>query len=440
MRRIATKHLIEWKNSKARKPLILKGARQTGKTWILKEFGKKHFTNYHYFDFERNISRFIPVFESDLNPHNIIKNLTTLTNKKINIEDDLLIFDEIQNIPRALTALKYFHEEIPEFAVCAAGSLLGIILTDESFPVGKVQFLGLKPLNFEEFLINYNNDLLYEAYLEAWKNKKITQAIHLKLNDLLLQYLITGGMPEIVNTYLRDKDFDTDVFNMVRKRQNDLVNSFQNDFSKHSGKNNAMHISTTYQNIPLQLARNIDGSVKRFRFKDVIKRKKGYAQLQGPIEWLVNAELIIKTHICNRAQIPLKAFCKENIFKLYINDIGLLGTLLDLPPSAVLFDHYGFNKGFFMENFVAQELKSVAQTQLYGWAHRNSEIEFLTIKGNHIIPVEVKSGLRTKAKSLQQYIIKYNPLQALVLSKKNFSNKNRKKINIPLYFAGKICI
>ncbi len=438
MQRTAATYLLNWKNKKDRKPLILRGARQTGKTWLLKDFGRSHFKQYHHFDFERDKNQLLPVFEGELNPQLIIRNLSLLLNKKIDIENDLIIFDEIQNIPRALTSLKYFYEELPQLAVCAAGSLLGIILSDESFPVGKVEFHTLRPMSFEEFILNYNNKFLYEAYIQGCKTVNISQAAHLKLTAVLKEFYITGGMPEIVNTYLQNKAENTSIFQIVRKKQNDLLESFKADFSKHSGKVNALHISTVYENIPIQLAQNMDGSVKRFRFKNVIKGKKGYTELSGPISWLQSAELIIKVFISNRAELPLQAFSKESFFKLYINDIGLLGSMLDIPPSEILLGKYGTTKGYFVENFAAMELLNASDSQLYGWNERNSEIEFLMLKGELLIPIEVKSGMRTKAKSLQQFIKKYNPAHALVLSEKSFSPKNQVKKNIPLYFAGKL--
>ncbi|MDA3887050.1 MAG: AAA family ATPase [Candidatus Delongbacteria bacterium] len=438
MNRSAIDYLVKWKNRKDRKPLVIKGARQVGKTWLMKEFGKKHFKNFHYFDFEREKNKWIPVFESDIDPQTILRNLSLIANREIDIDNDLLIFDEVQNIPKALTALKYFYDELPQLAICAAGSLLGIILSEESYPVGKVEYFNLRPLNFKEFLMNYGNKLLYESYADSLKSKTISEPIHLKLMDTLREYLITGGMPEIVSYFIQNKENNPGLFNTIRKKQADLITSFQADFSKHAGKNNSLNISTVYQNISIQLAENVDDSTKRFRFKDVIKGKKSYSQLSGPIEWLVNAELILKVHICNRAELPLKAFCKDNIFKLHYSDIGLLGAMLVLPPSAIILDNYGMNKGYFMENFAAMELLNSNDSQLYSWTERNSEIEFLIIKDNNIFPVEVKSGTRTKAKSLQQYIIKYDPHKAFLLSGKNFSSTNKIKIHIPLYYAGEL--
>lgn len=437
MKRAAMTFLSEWKNKKDRKPLVVKGARQVGKTWLLKEFGKNNFKNCRYFDFEKEKSRWTPVFANDIDPKTVLRNISLLLNEQIDSKNDILIFDEIQNIPRAITSLKYFHDEMPEIAIISAGSLLGIILSDESFPVGKVEFFNLSPMNFKEFLLNYGNDLLFKVYEEAWKKKATDETLHAKLTEVMREYLITGGMPEAAGYFLNHRN-NPGVFDAVRKKQRDLLNTYQADFAKHSGKNNAVHISAVYQNVPVQLASNINDSVKKFKFKEALKGKKGYTELSGPIDWLVNAELIIKIPICNRAELPLKAFCKDNTFKLYYNDIGLLGAELDLPPSAILMDDYGMSKGYFMENFAAQELFHSSERPVYAWNERTSEIEFIITEGRNIVPVEVKSGTRTKAKSLQQYILKYNPEKAYILSGYKHFNTDKNISRIPLYYAGKI--
>jgi len=438
MQRFSIEVLIQWKNKKGRKPLILKGARQVGKTWLLKEFGKLRFRRFHHFDFERDKNKLLPVFENELNPAGIIRDLSLIFDITINVEDDLIIFDEIQNIPKALTALKYFNEEMPQLAICAAGSLLGITLSDVSFPVGKVEFVTLRPMNFEEFLFNYGNSLLYDVYREGKTKRSVTQSAHFKLLEILKEFYVVGGMPEMVYTYFQEKNNNPDIYKTIRKKQSDLLNTLKADFSKHSGKVNALHISSVYENVPLQLAQNVDHSVKRFRFKNVVKGKKGYSELYGPVSWLENAQMIMKVFIANKAELPLRAFCKENFFKLYMNDIGLLGAMLEIPPAVILLSNYGTAKGFFVENYVAAELVAASASQLYGWKERNSEIEFLIVNSNSIVPVEVKSGLRTKTKSLQQYINKYNSSLALIISEKPLTQKYGIKQYIPLYYAGRI--
>lgn len=438
MKRLHFERLVQWKNDSERKPLILRGARQVGKTYLLKEFGRLQFKNFHHFDFERDKKILMPAFQGDLSPKTIIRNLALITDRLIDIKNDLVIFDEIQNIPEAITSLKYFKEEMPELALCAAGSLLGVFLSDVSFPVGKVEFMTLRPMSFEEFLLNYNSPLLYEAFLEGVKKQQVSEVVHQKLLQVLKEYYVTGGMPEMVKFFLDERNQKPDIFQRIRKKQSDLLNTLKADFSKHSGKVNALHIISVYENIPLQLSHYTDTSVKRFQFKHVIKGKKGYNELRGPISWLENAQLIIKVYIANRAELPLRSFCKESIFKLYLNDIGLLGTMLEIPPAAILLNNYGTTKGFFVENFAAMELAASTDAQLYAWNERTSEIEFLLIKEDQIVPLEVKSGLRTKSKSLQQFILKYHPTKAIVLSEKPFLNKDSIKRNIPLYYAGKL--
>ncbi len=437
MLRFSMESLVRWKDKTDRKPLILRGARQVGKTWLLKEFGKNHFKAYHHFDFERNTQQLFAVFQGELNPRTIIRNLALLENKPIDVEHDLVIFDEIQNVPEALTSLKYFSEEMPQLTLCTAGSLLGMTLSDVSFPVGKVEFLNLYPMNFEEFLYNYGNSLLFEAYHEGYKKLRVLDVVHTRLLEVLKEYYVIGGMPEMVDTYLREKERNPNAFQTVRKKQQDLLNTLKADFSKHSGKVNALRIASVYENVPMQLAQYTDTSVKRFRFRNVVKGKKGYSELYGPIAWLENAHLIIKVFVANRAEIPLSAFSKENFFKLYLNDIGLLGAILDIPPSAIILSNYGMTKGYFIENYAATELRTALEAPLFSWTERNSEIEFLLVIEDRIIPVEVKSGTRTRAKSLQQYIKKYQPPWAFILSEKNFFVKDN-KYYIPLYYTGKL--
>ena len=435
MKRLLLNDLVRWKNRKDRKPLLLRGARQVGKTWLLKAFGKKYFKNYFHLDCERDAERLRVVFNEDLSPETILRNLSLFLNRPIDIRNDLLIFDEIQNIPRALTALKYFYEDMPQLAVCAAGSLLGVMLSDISFPVGKVEFIDVYPLTLEEFILNGDNPVLYDQYIQGARNGKVSEGLHLKLLEALKTYYVTGGMPEVVDAYLKNKKETTSVIEIVRKKQAELILAYNADFNKHAGKVNALHIASVYKMTALQLAQNMDGSVKRFRFKNVIKGKKGYTELRGPIDWLENARLVAKVPIVNRAQLPLKAFCRENIFKLYLNDVGLLGAMLEIPPAAILLSDY--EKGFFVENFVASQLLPTLNSTLYGWQERNSEIEFLLIMDDRIIPLEVKAGHRTKAKSLQQYIRKYQPQSALILSLNKFGSAYPKR-NIPLYYAGKL--
>lgn len=436
MRREIFVKLEKWAKHPQRKPLILKGARQVGKTYVVTEFGKAHFEKCHVFNFEEN-KEVCAVFEKNLDPKRIVEELSYAKQTPINIQKDLIFFDEIQECPKALTALKYFCEDMPDLSVISAGSLLGIKLSDESFPVGKVEFLHLYPMNFREFLVANDRPMLVDAYDHASIDNSIPDMAHQQLWQELLNYFVIGGMPQAVSTYIASKSDKMAAFVEVRKVQKYLVDSYSRDFAKHSGKTNSIHIISVFENVPMQLSAQVDASTKRYHFNHVIPGKKSFTQLQGPIDWLENAGLVIKVHICNRAEIPLKAFCKNNIFKLFIFDIGLLGVMLNLPVNSILKQDFGITKGYLAENFAAQEFLADGQDELFSWSERNSEIEFVTIMGEAIVPVEVKAGYRTQAKSLQQFMIKYAPQTAVKLSANPFSKSGR-IVNLPLYLAGKI--
>jgi hypothetical protein len=428
--------LQKWANEPGRKPLILKGARQVGKTFIITEFGKNRFEKCHIFNFEEN-KEIHKVFEKNLNPGKIIEELSYVKQTPINIQKDLVFFDEIQECPKALTSLKYFCENMPEVSVVSAGSLLGIKLSGESFPVGKVDFLHLYPMSFREFLVANEKQMLVDAYDSATTDNPLAEMAHQQLWRELLNYYVTGGMPQVVSTYMENKADKLTAFGEVRKVQKFLVDSYSKDFAKHSGKNNSIHIVSVFENIPMQLSSQVDASTKRYYFNHVIPGKKGFAGLQGPIDWLENAGLTIKVNVCNRAEIPLKAFCKNNMFKLFVFDIGILGSMLNLPVQSILEQDYGITKGYLAENFVAQELLAGGIDELCSWTERNSEIEFLIYIDGAIVPVEVKAGYRTQAKSLRQFFNKYSPKRAVKLSAKPFSISDY-FLNIPLYLAGKL--
>lgn len=436
MKRNLSIKLQEWFASSERKPLILKGARQVGKTFVVTEFGKAHFEKFHFFNFEENRDLH-SIFEKNLDPKRILDELSYVNQSPINHEKDLVFFDEIQECPKAVTSLKYFCENIPSLPLIAAGSLLGIKLSEESFPVGKIDFLHLYPMSFREFLVANDDEMLLKVYDAASIDSPIPEMAHQKLWEELLNYYVTGGMPQIVQAYLNKKSNKLEAFEEVRRLQKILVSSFNNDFAKHSGKNNSLHIVSVFEHVPMQLAAVVDDSARRYRFNHVIPGKSSFTQLRGPIDWLENAGLVIKVNICNRAEVPLKAFCKNNIFKLFVFDIGLLGAMLNIPIPSILKQDYGMTKGYLAENFVAQELLASGMDELYSWVERNSEIEFLIYEDENIIPVEVKSGSRIQAKSLQQFLKKYSPEKAYKLSARNFSRSDP-VVNLPLYFAGKL--
>lgn len=430
--------LVAWKDSTSRTPLILRGARQVGKSYILAAFGKNEFDRYHHFDFEKDKKELMPLFQESLSPTALLNNLSLFAGTQIDPKRDLVIFDEVQNCPEALTSLKYFCDELPELPICAAGSLLGISLSGSSFPVGKVSYLDLYPMNFEEFLMNRGEPMLYEAFENSLEDGRVSSLVHKRLWDSLKEFYVVGGMPQIVASYFSYSEMKAEGMTVVRRLQKELLDSYRSDFSKHAGKINALHIGSVFENTPLQLASYMDGSVKRFRFKDVIPGKKGYASMEGAIDWLLKAGLVYKVSICQRSKLPLKAFTKANIFKLFVFDIGLLGSMLDLAPRTLLLQDYGLIKGFFAESFVASELKASGESELFSWSERNSEIEFVKDVEGEIIPVEVKSGTRTKAQSLRQYIKKYSPALAVTISAKPLNLRNQHVHNYPLYYSGRL--
>ena len=438
MKRKKLEELIAWKHNKARKPLILRGARQVGKSHLLDVFGKSEFISSYHFDFEKQGDLLLPLFEKSLDPKTLLQNLSLFVKKQINPEKDLIILDEIQLAPRALTSLKYFAEEMPSLHICAAGSLLGITLSNESFPVGKVDYIDLHPMNFEEFLGATDNEMLLDIYTGFNSTTSIIPDVaHRQFWELLKQFYVTGGMPAAVQAFMDHGDALVDGFDAARSIQSNILRDYISDINKHSGKINAMHIAGVFSNIPIQLAHALDAGTQRYRFKDVLPRKKSFAEFDGPITWLEHAGLIHKIFINNRPELPLKSFCKSNTFKLMLIDHGLLAAALELSPNALILQDYGISKGYFAESFVAQELVTAGTSQLFSWSEQNSEIEFLQTYHDRIVPIEVKAGHRTKAKSFAQYLKKYKPPRAYKISSKPFSVE-KGFISLPLYLAGKI--
>jgi predicted AAA+ superfamily ATPase len=406
MERLLYQRLLAWKTSNYRKPLLLQGARQVGKTFLLKEFGRREFKQVHYINFEKRRDLDF-LFKETFDTKRIIENLSLILDKEIDIKTDLLIFDEIQECPGALTSLKYFNEDMKELALCCAGSHIGVSLNVKSFPVGQVDFLNLFPMNFEEFLVALNKRKA--ALLAEFSSKTvIPEVIHRQLWQDLKVYYITGGMPEAVKRYIDLKENPYEAFKNVRSVQQAILQGYRSDFAKHAGKENAAHINRVFDNIPVQLSKNIDDSVSRYRFKGVIPNKSKFVQLEGPIDWLLKSGLIIKVFIVDTPAVPLKNYKNENIFKLYLGDTGLLGCMTDLTFDSILNQDYGRYKGYYAENFTAQEFVAAGSSgtgscELFSWTGKNSEIEFLKVIDNEVIPVEVKSGQRTKAKSLLVY-------------------------------------
>lgn len=440
-------YLNSWRISAHRKPLVIKGARQVGKTYILKTWGQAEFPRVHYINFEKN-SAAGRLFDRDFDVNRILNELSFILDTSIDPATDLLIFDEIQACPKAMTALKYFCEDMPQLAVACAGSLLGVILSPESFPVGKVQFLHLRPMSFPEFVEAVDTrrslDHLAVPSIDTFARVSIPDVIHGHLWDLLRIYYVSGGMPEVVSIIAESRVLGTGklrpVLEEVRSTQRSIIGSYENDFAKHAGKVNATHIHALYHNIPSQLASVHDESIRRFQFGAVISGKKGFAAWERPVQWLKNAGLASQIKIVNHAELPLEHFTKPNMFKLIPHDIGLLGCMLDLPPPVLMSQDFGMAKGYFAEVYVAQSLLAAASPdkdqRLYGWNEGQSEIEFLVGTERGPVPVEVKSGQRTKARSLGQYISKYKPELAVRLSSKPWSwDGGRRVLDLPLPLA-----
>jgi len=435
MKRLALQKLYQWRENPSRKPLIVKGARQVGKTYLLKEFGSQAFSTMHYFNFEKE-PKLASAFEQDLDPKRILQALSFHLQKPIDYQKDLIIFDEIQACPNALTSLKYFCEDLPGSHICCAGSLLGIYLGPVSFPVGKVEYVHLYPMTFIEFLMALGDDLLVELLTHFTVTSEIPSLAHDRLWERLKHYFIVGGLPEPVALYCDHKEDLFTGFQRVRQKQRDLIEDYFGDMAKHSGKINSMHINRIWHSIPEQLGRSQDGSAKKFKFKNVIPGIDRFDKLAGAIDWLESAELIIKVNIVNHAGLPLKSYSSDNAFKLFMFDIGILGALTDLNPTTILDYEYGSYKGFFAENYVAQAFQSAGVDQFFSWTEKTAEVEFLRQLDGHIIPIEVKSGWVTQAKSLQVFTAKYLPPYRVIFSAKPLAINLKSKLHYyPLYLA-----
>lgn len=435
MKRLILPQLLKWQSNTHRMPLIIKGVRQCGKTYLLKEFGREHFAQMHYFNFEQD-NRLASVFEGTLTPERILFELNFLSDMPIDPNTDLIIFDEIQACPRALTSLKYFCEDLPQAAICAAGSLLGLHLSNGSFPVGKVEFLHLHPMNFQEFLLAIGQIKLFDFIMNPEINVPVPESIHQLLWEHLKIYYVVGGMPAAINTYIEFQEKPFIAFEHVRDRQQDLITAYLADIAKHAGKINAMHIDRIWQSVPAQLARAQDNRTNKFKFKGIVPGVDRYQRMADAIDWLCAAELVIKVPIVETARLPLTSHAVDNRFKLYMNDVGLLGALSQLPVKSILDQDYGSYKGYYAENYVAQALICADNKSLYAWEDGRAEVEFLRMVGNEIIPIEVKSGKVTKAQSLQAYSMKYQPSYRIIYSAKPGDISDNLTQHYPLYMAG----
>lgn len=429
MYRIAIEKLYKWKNSKRRKPLIIEGARQVGKTWLMKEFGKQAYADTVYINFDSN-SRMADLFSADLDTDRLIMGLELYAGRKINPENTLLIFDEVQEVPRALASLKYFYENAPQYHIVCAGSLLGIALHQgTSFPVGKVDFLKLYPLSFSEFLMATGN----ERFAELLKNQDYEMITSFKQTyiDALKHYYFVGGMPEAVQSFAESKDF-----NEVRAIQKRILAAYEQDFSKHAPNEIVPKIRMLWNSIPSQLAREN----KKFIYGLV--REGGRArEYETAIMWLSDCGLVHKVSRVNAAGIPLKAYEDLKAFKLFIVDVGLLGCMTGLRQRTLLDgdDLFVEFKGALTEQYVCQQLKTIEDLGVYYYTNdRGScEIDFVVDNGEQIVPIEVKAETNLRAKSLKTYRERFEPELSVRTSMADYKKEDW-LLNLPLYAIGNI--
>lgn len=417
--------MIEWKHSIDRKPMILRGARQVGKTWIMKEFGKEHYENYVYFNFDEE-DELKSIFQTNKNPMRIIELLSIIAGVKILPGSTLIIFDEIQECPEALNSLKYFKEKANEYHVIAAGSLLGTLLAQpKSYPVGMVNLLDVTPLTFDEFLCAIDSNL-YSYYLSIEKNSVIEEIFHNRLLEAYNYYIIIGGMPECVASWVKYKDPAK-----IKQIQHELIEIYENDFSKHNGKVNSGRILMVFRSIVSQLAKPNE----KFIYTAVREGARA-RDFEEAIEWLVSAGMLNRIYNVSKAEHPLAAFAKLDCFKLFLFDTGLLKHMAGIDNSAVLLkSDYQF-KGQLTENYVLQQLRGQFDTAPYYYADKNSELDFLIQHGTEIIPVEAKSGENKATASFKRYINEKEPVHAIRYSARGY-RKDGYITNIPLYLAGR---
>ncbi|WP_394201649.1 ATP-binding protein [Shewanella waksmanii] len=430
MQRLLLDKLLQWKDKSERKPLLIDGARQTGKTYLLQTLLGETFEQVLRIDFLES-PEMADAFAESLSPSDIITNIELLTGEIFNPATHLLILDEIGECPRAVTALKYFAEKAPHMFVAASGSNIGLLA---SFPVGKVEQHNLRPLTFQEFLIASNETPLINAF-NAQAN---TSAAHTRLFDKLTDYYFTGGMPEAVSTWFAmANDSILKRVAAVANIQADLISGYQRDFGKYSGKVDAGLIEAVFNNVPSQLSAVIDESVKRFKFKGVHERKSRYGELESAITWLDKCRLILKNYpIEGTAKSPLAAYKKDNMVKLFMFDVGLLNHMLGVSYKEIKQQGYEY-KGYVAENFVQQEFAAQGIDPTHSWGDARAEIEFIIADDEgRIVPIEVKSGKRTRAKSLESYISKCQPHKTIKLTGTQGSPATEKvNLVIPLYFT-----
>jgi len=425
MERNITKSLLSWKLSKYRKPLLLQGARQVGKTWSLIEFGKAHYRNLVYCNFENNAD-LIAIFRLNLSPQRIIRDLSVWSGQSIFEEETLIIFDEIQACDAALTSLKYFNEEASGYHVAAAGSLLGVALKRSgfSFPVGQVDFMTLYPLDFAEYMMARGESKALEMIQESFETNQ-TMPLHAMMMEAFEAYQISGGMPRAVADFIQHRDL-----NLLMATHKGITDSFIADMAKYAEPQETVRIMAAFRSIPAQLAK----PNRKFQYKTIRKGARA-KEFETAIDWLKASGII---QVCNKitsGHLPLQAFEDPNAFKIYLNDIGLLRTQYGIPPHGMPFAQGGYEhiKGVLAENFVANALISNGFTPYYWESQGKAEVDFVVqFQNGQVIPIEVKSSMHVHSKSLQQFIGRYHPPYSIRISTKNFGFENNIR-SVPLY-------
>ena len=424
MQRYALKHLIDWKNKKNHKPLVIQGARQVGKTWLMQEFGKKYYEQVAYINFDVDLkSR--EIFDVDYDTERLIMDIGLATKTKINAENTLIIFDEIQECPRALTSLKYFRENAPQYDIIVAGSLLGVSCHEGTgFPVGKVSFMNLFPLSFEEFLLAMGEERFVELL-----NKKDFKTIKLfnnKYEKLLKQYCYVGGMPEIVQDFVENKDFES-----VRNLQKEILSAYEEDFTKHISANTVAKIRLLWKSIPAQLSKEN----KKFIY-GAAKEGARARDFEAALSWLINSGLVYRVNKITKPDLPITAYEDFNSFKLFVLDVGLLGAMTDLQADTIIDGNRIFEefKGAITEQYVLQQFKTIKDLPVFYWSNETSraEIDFVIQIKSDVVPVEVKAERNLQAKSLKVYMEKFKPNYAIRTSMADYK-KTDNLIDLPLY-------
>lgn len=425
MQRFIMENLLKWKDSKTRKPLILKGARQVGKTYILKQFGSENYEGVAYFNFDHD-ENLSSLFTNTKDPKRILEQLAFIYGKGILPEKTLIIFDEIQECPNALNALKYFYEEANQYHIACAGSLLGIRLSKTSFPVGKVDFLNLYPMSFSEFLMADNQDNLVEYMRSIDSINEIPNMFFDILQEKLKAYYIIGGMPEAVYSWVNEKDVEK-----VNYIQSNILKSYESDFSKHVSNSEANKISLIWNGVISQLAKEN----KKFLYQ-TIKEGARAREYEGALNWLNDANLIYKVHNVTKADFPLKAYNDLSSFKIYMNDVGLLRQMANLDSKIIaegnrLFEEF---KGALTENYVLNMLNIAYDNVPNYFTFDRNEIDFVIQTNNEIVPIEVKASKSTNNSSLTKFNQKFGNEVSIRFSLNNLT-KNGKILNIPLFLV-----